>query len=139
MKRAAQSAALDAPPPTSVPPPACREPARRVRLARAVQTPRLAQSDLEVGSGTVEVQVVVDDGGKAMNATVVRSSLNSAMGAYNEAITSFDGRVLSNARKLHELKAATGEELTRLDTLDLQAKRLTSSDWSESVNAESVL
>jgi DNA recombination protein RmuC len=67
------------------------------------------------------------------------ASLNTAMGAYNEAITSFDGRVLSNARKLHELKAATGEELTRLDTLDLQAKRLTSSDWSESVNDESVL
>jgi len=67
------------------------------------------------------------------------ASLNSAMGAYNEAITSFDGRVLSNARKLHELKAATGEELSRLDTLDLQAKRLTSSDWSESVNDESVL
>jgi DNA recombination protein RmuC len=67
------------------------------------------------------------------------ASLNTAMGAYNEAITSFDGRVLSNARKLHELKAATGEELTRLDTVDLQAKRLTSSDWSESVTDESVL
>jgi DNA recombination protein RmuC len=66
-------------------------------------------------------------------------SLNAAVGAYNEAITSFDGRVLSYARKLHELKAATGEELARLDTLDLQAKRLTSSDWSERVNDESVL
>jgi DNA recombination protein RmuC len=66
-------------------------------------------------------------------------SLNAAVGAYNEAITSFDGRVLSNARKLHELKAATGEELARLDTLDLQAKRLTSSDWGENVNDEFVL
>jgi DNA recombination protein RmuC len=59
------------------------------------------------------------------------ASLNTAVSAYNEAVTSFDGRVLSNARKLHELKAATGEELARLDTLDLQAKRLISSDWSE--------
>jgi len=59
------------------------------------------------------------------------SSLNSAVTSYNEAVTSLDGRVLSNARKLHELKAASGETLARLDTLDLLTKPMSSSDWEE--------
>jgi DNA recombination protein RmuC len=58
------------------------------------------------------------------------SALGSAVNAYNEAVTSLDGRVLTNARKLHELKAGTGEEIERLDTLDLQTRAITSADWA---------
>jgi DNA recombination protein RmuC len=57
------------------------------------------------------------------------SALSTAVSAYNETVTSLDGRVLTNARKLHELKAGTGEEIERLDTLDLQTRVATSADW----------
>jgi len=58
------------------------------------------------------------------------SALGSAVNAYNEAVTSLDGRVLTNARKLHELKAGTGEEMERLDTLDLQTRTVSAADWA---------
>ena len=57
------------------------------------------------------------------------SALGTAVNAYNEAVTSLDGRVLTNARKLHELKAGTGEEIERLDTLDLQTRAVNAADW----------
>jgi DNA recombination protein RmuC len=60
------------------------------------------------------------------------SALGTAVSAYNEAVTSLDGRVLSNARKLHELKAGTGEEIERLDTLDLQTRAVSAADWANS-------
>ncbi len=56
-------------------------------------------------------------------------ALNTAVTAYNDAVTSLDGRVLTNARKLHELKAATGVEIDRIETLDVQTKAMTAGDW----------
>lgn len=56
-------------------------------------------------------------------------ALNTAVTAYNDAVTSLDGRVLTNARKLHELKAATGAEIDRVETLDVQTKAMTAGDW----------
>ena len=61
------------------------------------------------------------------------SALGTAVNAYNEALTSLDGRVLANARKLHELKAGTGDEIERLDTLDVQTRALSAADWANSV------
>ncbi len=61
--------------------------------------------------------------------TRVGGALNTAVTAYNEAVTSLDGRVLTHARKLHELKAATGGEIERLETLDVQTKAMTAGDW----------
>ncbi len=60
----------------------------------------------------------------------VGSALGTAVNAYNEAVTSLDGRVLANARKLHELKAGTGEEIERLDTVDVQPRALNAADWT---------
>ena len=62
------------------------------------------------------------------------SALGTAVNAYNEAVTSLDGRVLTNARKLHQLKAGTGEEIERLDTLDLQTRAVSAADWTNSVS-----
>ncbi len=62
----------------------------------------------------------------------VGSALGTAVNAYNEAVTSLDGRVLANARKLHELKAGTGEEIEPHDTLDVQTRALNAADWSNS-------
>lgn len=60
------------------------------------------------------------------------SALGTAVSAYNEAVTSLDGRVLTNARKLHELKAGIGEEIERLDTLDLRTRAISAADWASS-------
>ena len=61
----------------------------------------------------------------------VGSALGTAVNAYNEAVTSIDGRVLANARKLHELKAGTGEAMERLDTVDVRTRALAASDWGD--------
>jgi DNA recombination protein RmuC len=60
------------------------------------------------------------------------SALGTAVSAYNEAVTSLDGRVLTNAPKLHELKAGTGQEIERLNTLDLQTRAVNAADWVSS-------
>ncbi|MGA7410163.1 MAG: DNA recombination protein RmuC [Bryobacteraceae bacterium] len=62
----------------------------------------------------------------------VGSALGTAVNAYNEAVTSLDGRVLANARKLHELRAGTGEAIERLETLDVQTRALSAPDWADS-------
>jgi len=77
--RAARTAPVDAPSPEVLPASECRVPSRTAHLKVSVPTPRLATTDLETGSALVEVEVVVDDTGNAMNATVMHSSLNSAM------------------------------------------------------------
>ena len=49
----------------------------------------------------------------------IGKGLNSALGKYNEAVASFDTRVLPQGRKLEELGATTGEALTAPPALDI--------------------
>ncbi len=56
----------------------------------------------------------------------VGKGLNSALGKYNDAVASFDTRVLPQGRKLEELGATTGEDLTAPPALDIAPRPLAS-------------
>ncbi|MGB0373230.1 MAG: DNA recombination protein RmuC [Opitutales bacterium] len=51
----------------------------------------------------------------------VRRGLNQAVGGYNDAVKSFDSRLMVTARKLNEMESLPGKELTQLDELDSSA------------------
>jgi DNA recombination protein RmuC len=52
------------------------------------------------------------------------TGLNSARDAYNAAVGSLNSRVIPQARRFHELGAATGAEISELDTVDAEMRRL---------------
>ena len=56
----------------------------------------------------------------------VGKGLNSALGKYNEAVASFDTRVLPQGRKLEELQAASGERLAAPAPLEIAPRPLAS-------------
>jgi DNA recombination protein RmuC len=60
----------------------------------------------------------------------VGRSLTSAVGAYNDAVGSIEGRVFPSARKLRELKV-TDKELERVKPVELGVRPLTTSELVE--------
>jgi DNA recombination protein RmuC len=62
----------------------------------------------------------------------VGKGLNSALGKYNDAVASFDTRVLPQGRKLEELGATTGETLTPPPPLEIAPRPLAAAPVSPS-------
>ncbi|MBP9825211.1 MAG: DNA recombination protein RmuC [Thermoanaerobaculia bacterium] len=62
----------------------------------------------------------------------VGKGLNSALGKYNDAVASFDTRVLPQGRKLEELGATTGETLTPPPPLEMAPRPLAAAPGSPS-------
>jgi DNA recombination protein RmuC len=54
----------------------------------------------------------------------VGDKLGKATASYNRAVASMESRVLSGARKLRDLGAATGEEIPPLEAVDTQPRQL---------------
>ncbi|MEO7974351.1 MAG: DNA recombination protein RmuC [Thermoanaerobaculia bacterium] len=62
----------------------------------------------------------------------VGKGLNSALGKYNDAVASFDTRVLPQGRKLEELGATTGDTLTPPPPLEIAPRPLAAASDSRS-------
>jgi len=61
----------------------------------------------------------------------LRSGLERAVGAYNEAVGSLESRVLVSARRFKELGAATGKDLPEVGTVDRATRALKSANGAE--------
>ena len=57
--------------------------------------------------------------------------LESTVGAYNEAVGSFDNRLMPQARRLEQSGAASGRELDAPEPVDVKARRVSSADGAE--------
>jgi len=62
----------------------------------------------------------------------MRKGLNSAVEAYNNAVGSFESRVLVTARRFKELGAATGEDINRVVSIDTTTRSLQSREVGQS-------
>jgi DNA recombination protein RmuC len=63
----------------------------------------------------------------------VGGKLNSAVGAYNKAVSSLESRVLATARKFPELAVAIKDEISELKQVEQTTKELQAGDWSLNV------
>ena len=54
----------------------------------------------------------------------LRKGLDRAVDAYNRAVGSFEGRVLTSARKFKELGASTGEDIETIEVIDKSTRPL---------------
>ncbi|UCC67691.1 MAG: DNA recombination protein RmuC [Armatimonadota bacterium] len=61
----------------------------------------------------------------------IKRGLESATSAFNQAVGSFESRVLPSARRFRDLGAATGDELPELEPIDAQARQLTAPETEE--------
>ena len=59
----------------------------------------------------------------------VGHSLAKATTAFNSAVGSMESRVLPAARKFRDLGAATGDEITMLEAVDLQPRELSAPEF----------
>ena len=61
----------------------------------------------------------------------IKRGLESATSAFNQAVGSFESRVLPSARRFRDLGAATGDELPELEPLETQPRQLTAPEADE--------
>jgi DNA recombination protein RmuC len=59
----------------------------------------------------------------------VGGKLNSAVGAYNKAVSSLESRVLATARKFPELAIQMKEEIPQMEQLEHTTRKLQAPDW----------
>lgn len=64
----------------------------------------------------------------------VGRNLLRATTAFNKAVGSMESRVLPAARRFKDLKAATGDELARLETVDEQPRELTAPEFPQQLS-----
>jgi DNA recombination protein RmuC len=62
--------------------------------------------------------------------TDMRRSLDRTVNSYNKVVRSLESRVLPSARKFKDLGAATGDDITPLDSVDQQARELQAPELS---------
>lgn len=60
--------------------------------------------------------------------TNVGNSLEKALGAYNQAVASFEGRVLVTARKFKEMGAASGDDIDIIEPIDTLPRQIQAPD-----------
>lgn len=63
--------------------------------------------------------------------TNVGNNLDKALNSYNQAVASFEGRVLVTARKFKEMGAATGEDIDNIEPLDTLPRQIQAPDLKD--------